>query len=221
MRSSSARSGRTRARSCGSLTSVATDSPLSPPTRGKASSLTWNCATDGGQVRGPHPWREGHRAAQPSPEGLRAEPAVVQDRGPGLRAPGLDADARPRRGRSPLGAEAAPAADLLRRRPVRQQRPAPAPPARRTLAPGRRDNGRSHPPARHPSGSPAGNTLTTRKENHQGPWNPAHPARQPATRHDQTLKNQPRPVPQAATPGRVGSRLVERRRSGAGPRRSP
>ena len=50
-----------------------------------------------GQVRGPDPVRQGHRAAEPAPQGLRAEPALVRDRRPGLRAAGLDADARPRR----------------------------------------------------------------------------------------------------------------------------
>ena len=37
-------------------------------------------------------------------QGLRPEPAVVRDRRPGLRAAGLDPDARPDRGRPPLGA---------------------------------------------------------------------------------------------------------------------
>ena len=46
--SSSARSGRTRAHSCGSPTSTGTGSPPSPPTRRKASSLTWSCVTGSG-----------------------------------------------------------------------------------------------------------------------------------------------------------------------------
>ena len=46
--SSSARSARTRARSCGSPASTGTGSPPSPPTPRRASSLTWNCATGGG-----------------------------------------------------------------------------------------------------------------------------------------------------------------------------
>jgi hypothetical protein len=54
------------------------------------------------------PVRQGHRAAEPAAEGLRAEPAVVRDRRAGLRAAGLDADARPHRGRPPLGAETGP-----------------------------------------------------------------------------------------------------------------
>jgi hypothetical protein len=38
---------------------------------------------------------QGHRAAEPTAEGLRAEPGLVRDRRAGLRAAGLDADARP------------------------------------------------------------------------------------------------------------------------------
>ena len=72
-----------------------------------------------GPVRGPDPLREGHRAAEPAAEGVRAEPGLVRDRSAGLRAAGLDADARPGRGRPPLGAEAAPPAPVLRRRPAR------------------------------------------------------------------------------------------------------
>jgi hypothetical protein len=47
---SSARSARTRARSCGSPTSTATASPASPSTQRKASSPTRNCATGGGRA---------------------------------------------------------------------------------------------------------------------------------------------------------------------------
>ena len=35
--------------------------------------------------------RKGHRATEPAAEGVRPEPAVVRDRGPGLRADRLDA----------------------------------------------------------------------------------------------------------------------------------
>ena len=65
----------------------------------KASSLTWSCATGAGALRGPDPLRQGHRAAEPAAEGVRAEPAVVRDRRAGLRTAGLDPDARP--GRQP------------------------------------------------------------------------------------------------------------------------
>ena len=66
-----------------------------------------------GPVRGPHPRRQGHRAAEPAAEGFRAEPDLVRDRRPGLRAAGLDPDARPDRDRPPLGTQA-PAAAALR-----------------------------------------------------------------------------------------------------------
>jgi hypothetical protein len=46
--SSSARSARTRARSCDSPASTGTGSPPSPPTQSAASSLTWSCVTAGG-----------------------------------------------------------------------------------------------------------------------------------------------------------------------------
>jgi hypothetical protein len=46
-------------------------------------------------VRGPDPLRERHGPAQPPPPGLCPESGLVRDRGPGLRADRLDADARP------------------------------------------------------------------------------------------------------------------------------
>jgi hypothetical protein len=47
-----------------------TGSPALPPTRRRASSLTWSCGTGGGPVRGPDSLREGHRAAEPSLKGF-------------------------------------------------------------------------------------------------------------------------------------------------------
>jgi hypothetical protein len=44
-----------------------------------------------------------------------------------------------------------------------------------------------------PSGCPAGTAPTTRKEQHQGPWNPAHPARQPGSRASPAPENHPQP----------------------------
>jgi Transposase DDE domain group 1 len=103
-----------------------------------------------GPVRGPDPLRQGHRAAEPPAQGLRPEPALVRDRRPGLRAAGLDAAARPGRGRPPLGTQTAPPAPALNRRAARARRPPPAAAARRTLALGRRHHGRRHPPAGPP-----------------------------------------------------------------------
>ena len=57
---------------------------------------------------------------------FRPEPAVVRDRHPGLRTPGLDTDDRPGRDRPPLGTETAPAAPVLRRWAPRPRRPPPA-----------------------------------------------------------------------------------------------
>ena len=62
----------------------------------------------------PDPLREGHRAAEPPAQRFRPEPAVVRDRRPGLRTPGLDPDDRPDRDRPPLGTQTAPATRLPR-----------------------------------------------------------------------------------------------------------
>ena len=83
-----------------------------------------------GQVRGPDPVRQGHRAAEPAAQGLRAEPDLVRDRGPGLRAAGLDADDRARRPCPPLGTETPPPARLRRRGTPRARWPPPAAAAR-------------------------------------------------------------------------------------------
>jgi hypothetical protein len=72
--------------------------------------------------------------AEPALERLRPEPAVARDRGTGMRAPGLDADARPDRDRPPLGAETAPPAPVRRRRPPCPRRRPPEATARRTMA---------------------------------------------------------------------------------------
>jgi hypothetical protein len=146
-----------------------------------------------GPVRGPDPLRQGHRAAEPAAEGLRPEPALVRGRGPGLRRAGLDADARPGRGRPPLGTEAAPPAALRRRRPRRPQRPAAAAPPRRTLALGRGHHRRHHPHASHSKRLTSRNNPATRKEPTPGPMEP-RPARatagQPGTAR---TENQPGP----------------------------
>ena len=179
--SSCGKNGRTPGRSCGSPISTATGSPPSPPTPGKASSPTWSSVTAAGPLRRPDPLRQGHRAAEPAPQGLRPEPGLVRDRRPGLRAAGLDPDARPDRDRPPLGTETAPPAPVLRRRPARARRPPPAAPARRTMALGRRDHRRGHPPAGPPLRLTSRNRHYDQEGEHQGPWNPAHPARQPGS----------------------------------------
>jgi hypothetical protein len=126
------------------------------------------------------------------PEGVRAEPGLVRDRRAGLRAAGLGPDARPGRHRPPLGAQAAPPARLRRRRPSGARRPPPAAKARAELALGCRDRRRRYPPA----GPPV--RLTSRNSHHdqegepQGPWNPAHPARQPGSRARPEAGKQPR-----------------------------
>ena len=62
------------------------------------------------------------------------------------------------------------------------RRPPPAAPPRRTLALGRRHHRRGHPAASHPVRLTSRNRpCDTRRRNHQGPWNPAHPARQPGS----------------------------------------
>ena len=146
-----------------------------------------------GQMRGPHPLRQGHRPAEPAPQGLRPEPNLMRDRGPGLRAAGLDAAARPDRDRPPLGAEAAPPALVRRRRPPRPRRPPPQATARRTMALGWRGHRRHHPPAGPPGRLTSQTAAVTRKGQHQGPWNPAHPARQPGSQARPGPEKQPQP----------------------------
>ena len=125
--------------------------------------------------------RQGHRAAEPAAEGLRAEPGLVRDRRAGLRTARLDPDARAHRDRPPLGTQTPPSARLRRRRPPRAQRQtAPAPP-RRTLALGRGHHRRGHPPAGPAVRLTSRNSHCHQEGEHQGPWNPAHPARQPGS----------------------------------------
>ena len=88
---------------------------------------------------------------------------------------------------------------LRRRRPPGPRRPPPAAAPRRTMALGRRDHRRDHPPAGPPIRLTSRNSPTTRKENHQGPWNPAHPARQPGSQARPHRKISPSRTPQAST----------------------
>ena len=165
-------------------------------------------------VRGPDPLRQGHRAAQPPAARLRPEPAVVRARRAGLRIARLDADARPERRGPPVGTQAPAAADLLRRRAARERRPAAAAPPRRTLAmgPGNHRGSRPHPGPR--------TRITSGKHHHDqegnpaGPWNPAHPARQPDRNADhgqetaqgtQLQVTQPRSRKMQASPAHTGA----------------
>jgi hypothetical protein len=85
----------------------------------------------------------------------------------------------PDRFRPLLGAQAAAATDLLRRRAPRPRRPSPPAPPRRQLAMGPADRHRDHPPAGPHARLTSPNRPTHKERSHQGPWNPAHPARQP------------------------------------------
>ena len=68
-------------------------------------------------------------------------------------------------------------------------RQAPAAPPRRTLALGRADHRRGHPPAGPPARLTSRNSHYDQKGEHQGSWNPAHPARQPGSQARQDAEN--------------------------------
>jgi hypothetical protein len=99
------------------------------------------------------PLRQGHRPAEPPAQGLRPESGLVRDRRAGLRAAGLDPDARPGREArrwepKRLRLRLFSAAGRLVRG-GRRLRPPPAAPPRPALALGRPDHRRGHPPASH------------------------------------------------------------------------
>ena len=89
---------------------------------------------------------------------------------------------------------------LLHRRAHHQQRPPPSAPPRRDLA-----MGRGRPPPRSPA-SGAHTQLTSaepsprQKGQHPGPWNPAHPARQPGNQPDRATRKRPRSHPRGHQP---------------------
>ena len=106
--------------------------------------------------------------------------------------------------------------------PARARRPPPAAPPRRTLALGQRDHRRDHPPAGPPVRLTSRNSPDDQEGEHQGPWNPAHPARQPGSQARPGAENSPQPTPQASQSGRERSRLMPAfRQAGVapGPRR--
>jgi hypothetical protein len=94
------------------------------------------------------------------------------------------------RRRPPVGTETAAAAPVLRRRPPGQQRPAPPAQARRALALDQGGHRRSRPPAGPPVRLTSRNSHDDQKGEHQGPWNPAHPARQPGSQAPPGPENQ-------------------------------
>ena len=170
------------------FTAFATDAKKGPA-RGPGTA-----APPPGPLRGPDPLRQGHRAAEPAAEGLRPEPAMVRDRRPGLRAAGLDPAARPGRRRpaagnrngsgcacSPSpGAWPAAAAACGCASPSDGPGPARSPPRSPACRPSRPAD-QPEPPLRHG------------RSNHRGPWNPAHPARQPGSQPSPAPENQPQP----------------------------
>ena len=134
--SSSARSARTPARSCGSPTSTATGSPPSPPTRGKASSPTWNCGTAGGPAA-----RTGSATPRTPGCGTCRCKGFAQNQiwceivALACELLRLDPDARALTGEARRWEPKRLRLRLFsRRRPARARRPPPAAPARRTMA---------------------------------------------------------------------------------------
>jgi hypothetical protein len=64
---------------------------------------------------------------------------------------------------------------------------------------GRRDHRRSHPLAGPPVRLTSWNGRNDQGGEHQGPWNPAHPARQPDSQERPRTEISTRPAPQATT----------------------
>jgi hypothetical protein len=94
----------------------------------------------------------------------------------------------------------APPAPLLRRRAAGPRRPPPAAVARRTKALGHPGHRRDHPSAGPRVRPTSPNATTTMEGEHQGPWNPAHPSRQPGSQAHPAQKITHQPIPQARTP---------------------
>jgi hypothetical protein len=98
------------------------------------------------------------------PQGLRAEPGLVRDRRPGLRAAGLGPDDRARRRGPPLGTQTPAPAAVQHRRAAGTRRPPAAAPARRTMAMG----GRGHRRDLRPAGPPGRLTSRNRPNDQEG-----------------------------------------------------
>jgi hypothetical protein len=88
--SSSARSARTRGRSCGHRPRRAPVHRVRHRRQERPARGPGTAAPPPGPLREKAWLRQGHRAAEPAAEGVRPQPALVRDRGPGLRAAGLD-----------------------------------------------------------------------------------------------------------------------------------
>ncbi len=127
--SSSARSARTRERSCGHRPRWAPVHRVRHRRQERPARGPGTAAPPPGPLRGPDPLRQGHRAAEPAAEGVRPQPALVRDRGPGLRVLAwtqLLAVA----GGPPVGAQAPAAAPVRRRGALGPRRPPLAAPPR-------------------------------------------------------------------------------------------
>ena len=188
--SSSARNARTLGRSCGSPTSTGTGSPPSPPTRRRASSPTWNCGTGAGPAA-----RTGSAAPRtPGCATCRCKGfaqnqiwceivALACELLAWTQMLALTGTARrwePKRLRLRLFSVAGRLVRGGRRLRLRLAA---------ALALGPPDHRRSRPPASPPLRLTSRNhPCDTGRSNPRGPWNPAHPARQPGS--------QPRPAPQ-------------------------
>ena len=175
-----------------------------------------------GAVRGPDPLRQGHRSPEPAASCTSktrggwleitlkgfTQNQIWCEIAPGLRAARVDADDCPtgpgRRWNpngSACGSSPSPGASSAAG--------APAAAPGRTLAIDRPDHRSDHPAA----GTPWGLTSQNRpqrpgRKTRQGPWNPAHPARQPGTRAQPGTENSHQPMPQATRPR---SRKIEAR----------
>ncbi len=153
--SSSARSARTRGRSCGHRPRRAPVHRVRHRRQERPARGPGTAAPPPGPLRGP--LRQGHQAAEPAAEGVRPQPALVRDRGPGLRAAGLDPAAR-RGGRPAGGSPGACGCACSPSRGAWSAAAAACGSASRTLALGRPDHHRGHPPAGHPFRMP-GHTI--------------------------------------------------------------
>jgi hypothetical protein len=163
-------------------------------------------------LRGPHPRREGHRTGQPPAARIRRQPHLVR-RGPaGLRAAGLDPDARlPRASRSALGTQTAAAAAVLDRRPTRLPRP------RARGAPGRPpslDRARTRRASRdHHRRRPSGLTDATPRSLDPG-TSPAGGPGDPARARSHCRAYPPESAPTPATEPRNDHQNQDHERSG-------
>ena len=177
--SSSARNAPTPARSCGSPTSTGTGSPASPPTPRAGSSPTWSCATAAGPAA--------RTASAAKDTGLRNLPlhgfaqnqiwceivSLACELLAWMQMLALTGTARrwePKRLRLRLFSVAGRLVHGGRRLRLRLAA---------QLALGHPDHRRNHPTASPRTRLTSRNPPCDQKGHPRGPWNPAHPARQP------------------------------------------